>query len=28
MDILKVIDGTGTIESIVAEMEAFIKTKI
>lgn len=28
MGILKVIDGTGTIEAIVAEMEAFINTKI
>ena len=28
MDILKVIDGSGTIETIVSEMEAFIKTKI
>ena len=28
MGILKVIDGTGSIESIVSEMEAFIKTEI
>ena len=27
MDILKVIDGTGTIEAIVADMEAFILSK-
>lgn len=28
MDILKVIDGSGTIETIVSEMETYIKTKI